>query len=424
MITEFKLTTSQQQGLTLLLNAKKNVFVTGAPGSGKSFLLCQYHDEVAIKPDIVASTGAAAILVGGRTFHSYFGLGIMEGGPAKTLERALDNPWLASRIESADTVIIDEVSMLPSAALDCAESISRAIRKDESPWGGIRVVTVGDFAQLPPISQNGQKDWCFLGEAWKKSNFEHILLNEIMRTHDLEFLKVLNLLRWGIVSTEVEDFLNDRITPDPKVDRDSPRLFPLRAQTEAYNQERLAEIPHPVRVYPTVYSGRQRLQARLMKDAPIPPILELKKNARVMIRVNDLYQRYVNGTIGTIVDMEDDRLWVDVDGNEFEFHRHEFKILDGDGHKIASAINFPINLAYASTIHKVQGATMERAHMDLRGLWEPGHAYVALSRVKKGDGITLTGWDRSSIKADPVVQAFYDPAMVDSHVYHTYYARS
>ena len=147
------------------LGGAENVFVTGAAGSGKSFLIERFLRAVAASDEalpVLASTGAAAILVGGRTFHSFFGLGILQGGHQATVDRALKNKRLARRLKKARGVMIDEISMLSGQTLRAAEEIARRALDPERPWGGLRMIAIGDFAQLPPVSNQGVRDWAFL----------------------------------------------------------------------------------------------------------------------------------------------------------------------------------------------------------------------------------------------------------------------
>lgn len=401
------LSPSQEQAFRTLCETTDNIFLTGGPGTGKSFLISEFLKACGEKIPVVASTGAAAILIGGRTFHSFFGLGIMQGRADDIVEKALKNKRLCKRMRETQTLVIDEISLLSRDAVECAERIARGARKNGLPWGGIRIVAVGDFAQLPPIGKGVEREWCFKGSAWARSCFRKAVLNEVMRTSDGEFLEVLEDIRWGNASERVEDFLNGRLIADGELEIDVPHLFPRRAQTDAYNRTRLAEIKNPARRYETYYEGKDFFVERLMRDAPVPPVLELKKDAIVMLRVNDPRQRYVNGTAGRITEMGNDFLMVEINGREIEILPFTFVVLDEDGEEAAFAMNFPVNLAYASTIHKVQGATLDRVHISLQGLWEPGQAYVALSRARSGNGITLMGWDRQSIKADPLVREFY-----------------
>ncbi len=402
------LTPSQTEAFCDLIEGRENIFLTGGPGTGKSFLIQKFLEDSAEDIPVVASTGAAAILIGGRTFHSFFGLGIMQGSIEMVVQQAVKNKRVKKRIKDTKTLVIDEVSMLSASTLDAAEQISRTIKKSHAPWGGIRIIAVGDFAQLPPITREKKKEWCFLSKTWQHSRFKKVILREVKRTNDAEFLEVLEDIRWGRSSERVHQFLNQRLLSSDDVISNVPHVFPRRAQTDAFNRARLSEIESESRFYPTDYGGKDIYIERLKRDAPIPEILELKKGAMVMLRMNDPKQRYVNGTVGTIEELEEEQLLIRVGRQLFEIEPFTFTVLDDEGEEAAFASNFPVTLAYASTIHKVQGTTLERCHISLRGLWEPGQAYVALSRARSGDGITLIDWDESSILADAAVQEFYE----------------
>ncbi len=407
-MTQLKLTPSQEAGFEALMEGEENIFLTGGPGTGKSFLIRRFLDECEDEVPVVASTGAAAILIGGRTFHSFFGLGIMQGGPEAVTAKAMKNKRLRKRLKDTDVLVVDEVSMLSGDTLNCAEQIARSIRRSQQPWGGIRMIVVGDFAQLPPISRGKEKEWCFLSQAWKRSNFKKIVLREVKRTEDAEFLEVLEDIRWGRVSPKVQTFLNERLSQSDTADSEVPHVFPRRAQTDQFNRARLNEIGFKSRFYPTEYGGKEIYIDRLKRDAPIPEVLELKESALIMLRMNDPKQRYVNGTVGTIEGLEDDLLLVRVHKRVIEIEPFSFTVLDDEGEEAAFARNFPVTLAYASTIHKMQGTTLDRCHISLKALWEPGQAYVALSRARSGNGITLMDWEPGSILADQTVQKFYE----------------
>ena len=402
-----QLTPSQKFALRVLQENVDNVFLTGSPGTGKSFLISHYLKIQKAKIPVVASTGAAALLVGGRTFHSFFSLGIMQGGPEFTFNAAVQNGRLRKRLQGTDTLVIDEISMLSGETLDCAEKIARFARESAQPWGGIRIVAVGDFAQLPPIGKGREKEWAFLSESWKRTCFRKVSLMDVVRTEDKDFLKILESIRWGVLSSGVEDFLNQRLVYDEEVEANTPHIFPRRSETESYNRLRLSELPAALKRFETSYGGAAHYIDRLMNDAPIPPVLELKKQALVMLRINDPKQRFINGTVGTITDMDENTMVIDTGGRRVEIEPFTFTMLDADGEEVAFARNFPVTLAYANTIHKMQGTTLDRAHISLKSLWEPGQAYVALSRARSGRGITLMGWDAASIKSDQAVKEFY-----------------
>ncbi len=394
-----------------LLSEGGNVFVTGGAGTGKSHLLKRFLEGVdKEKFPVLASTGAAAVLLGGRTFHSFFGLGIMEGGRDATIERALKNPRARRRLRKAEGVVIDEVSMLSGATLDVAEAIARLMRDSNEPWGGLRVVAVGDFAQLPPVTRSGPRDWAFLHPVWARTQFQPAVLREMMRAKDPEFCALLSKIRFGVLDPEVESFLEGR-TVEYADEQDAPgtMLFARREDVDRLNHERLRQLPGTSRRYATVYLGQEaKARESVKKNAPVPEQLELKEGALVMLRQNDPQGRWVNGSLGVLQGLEDDTLEIRLlSGRTVRVEPASFQLLDAEGKELAAARNFPVNLAWAMTIHKAQGATIDRARVSLARLWEPGQAYVALSRVRRAQDVELAGWDRGSILADPAVRRFH-----------------
>jgi ATP-dependent DNA helicase PIF1 len=394
------------------LEGPNNVFLTGGAGTGKSTVISGFikkEEGVAV----LASTGTAAILLQGRTFHSFFGLGIMEGGADGVVQRALQHKGIVQRLKRTRTLLIDEISMIGAAELMCAEKIARRARANSAPWGGLRVVVVGDFTQLPPVSrpQTGEgaaeRPWCFLSEAWRDSVFDPVVMKEIVRSHDSDWNRILGELRWGEVGERSVEVLRSRIGPVP-LDFQGTRLFARRAQVEALNQDRLRMLPGSAREYPTLYMGRAHRLDELKRNAPVPEILLLKPGALVMFRQNDPEYRFVNGTLGKIAKLGNDEIEVELlSGKTVEVKPATFSMLDAEGEVVASASNFPLNLAWACTIHKAQGATLDRVHADLRGVWEHGQSYVALSRVRSLSDLTLEGLGSRSFLLDPEVGRFY-----------------
>ncbi len=406
-----RLTSCQQRALDIL-QREGNVFLTGAAGTGKSYLLERYlADKPSERFPVVASTGAAAVLVGGRTFHSFFGIGILEGGPEAAVARAVRNRKVIRRLQTACCVIIDEVSMLPGSVLQAAETVARRTRNCSAPWGGLRIVAVGDFAQLPPVTQGmAVKDWAFLHSVWDESTFQPALLSTVMRTQDTHFLGILNAVREGTVSDDVRRFL-DAHTLDGEEVSDATRLYPRRAQADAYNHARLTSLPGTLRTFPTEYEGAPQYADAAKRAMPIPDQLHLKEGALIMMRKNEQGDapRYVNGSLGIIRHIGEELLRIRLlSGETIEIGQEKFSYLDGDGNEVASAWNFPVTLAWATTIHKAQGASLDRMIVDLHALWEPGQAYVALSRVRSAEGLLLERWSEGSIRADTVVTSFYN----------------
>lgn len=409
------------------LCSNANIFLTGAAGAGKSFVLRKWLEDRPHIP-VLASTGAAAILIGGRTFHGFFGLGIMKGGVDATISEALSNPWLIKRMKRNDTIIIDEISMISGPVLRAAECIAREARARinnysddlnpeimKMPWGGMRVIVVGDFSQLPPVNPHvNHREWAFLDPVWAESNFQPVVLRKVMRTSDAEFLGVLNKVRIGVVDNEVREFLQKRTRQNS--DTNILRLFSRKENTEKYNLERLAELPHPLESFKTLYKGDEFAINIYGKNLPIPNNLQLKIDAFVMLRTNDPEGRWVNGSLGVITainryenepNLDSVHVCLEHSGRTVRIERVAFECLDKDGEVVLTAVNFPMTLAWASTIHKAQGITVDRLTTDIRKLWEPGQAYVALSRCKSADGLFLEGWNPSAIFADKQVIAFY-----------------
>lgn len=422
----------QQRAFDILTGTSDNVFLTGVAGSGKSFLIGRFlanHDSVtpfakekdkhgrSARFPILASTGAAAILVGGRTFHSFFGLGIMEGGVQATVDRAVKNDRLCKRMNSTDGVIIDEISMISGTTLRAAEQIARKARGNSTPWGGLRVVAVGDFAQLPPVNPHWNpgsgltpralRDWAFLDESWVTTDFIPAVLPQTMRTSEPELLHALNAVRSGKLDAATAKFLDSRLEPPPR-DFDGTRLFGRRVDTERFNLERLERIDAKAHAFETEYTGKEKSVEDFKKNAPIPAVLALKEGALVMIRLNDPEGRWVNGSVGHLKKVSRTQLSIELEsGRTVEIEPATFQMLDAEGQPVASATNFPVNLAYAMTVHKAQGATLDKMQVDLRGLWEPGQAYVALSRARSASGLYVEGWTPRSIIVDPVVTEFH-----------------
>lgn len=406
--TEIQL--SEEQLLALeLCKSGENIFLTGGAGSGKSFVIREFMKELDPKQlPILASTGAAAVLLGGRTFHSFFGLGIMEGGLQATLNRAFADQRLLKRLKQVEGVIIDEISMISGEALKAAELIAQKAKDSSLPWGGLRIIAVGDFGQLPPVTKNSQKrDWCFLDEVWTRSGFQSCELKLNQRIQSGHFLNILADVREGKLTENLREFLQEH-TKAHDEEHPGTRLFARRDLSESYNQKKLAEINDTEVIVDSIFIGEQKFVDILSKSAPVPTQLKIKIGCRVLFLKNDPQKRWVNGTRGVLTGIEADHLTVRKDGGrEVKVEKFSFSLLDADGNVKASVIQFPLNLAYATTIHKSQGATLDELWCDLGALWEPGHAYVALSRLRDPQGLHILRWSPRSFIVDPDVQKFY-----------------
>jgi ATP-dependent DNA helicase PIF1 len=426
--------TFDQQRALEVLQSRDNGFITGGAGTGKSTVIQQfmreYHLNAEKNPEknsaknndeqiaVLASTGTAAILLGGRTFHSFFGLGIMEGGPDYIVERALKHRGIVQRLRKTGTILLDEISMIGAPEFSTAERIARKARNNSAPWGGLRIIVIGDFTQLPPVVRQNRdvdlfsdvepgKPWCFLTDTWRDSEFTPVYLKTVVRSHDAEWNEILNELRWGQLSKHAQEILRGHTHSVP-LDFQGTRLFARRNSVERLNQDRLTMLSGNAREYNTIYIGNAQKVDDLKRNAPIPEVLILKEGALVMFRQNDPDYKFVNGTQGTVVKMENEVITVELlNGRRIEVKPATFSLLDAEGATVATATNFALNLAWACTIHKAQGATLDKVHADLKGVWEHGQAYVALSRVRSLDDLSLEGLSPKSFKVDEAVRAFY-----------------
>lgn len=409
-MNSISLTPCQEKASELFFETDHSLFVTGPAGTGKSFLIKYFTKKLSRKEfPVLASTGSAAVLISGRTFHSFFGIGILEGGIENAVERALQNRSVVNRIKKIKGFILDEISMMSVEALVAADQICRYIFESSLPWGGIRVIFMGDFFQLPPVTPHkNKKEWIFNHPIWKETQLIPIYLQTIVRTIDEKFLQILNQIRIGNLNNDVIDFLNSKMAEE-EVDTRITRLFSRRNQMEKYNQARLAEIEEELLKVETEYMGKDWAVEKIKKQAPISEKIQMKRNCLLMIRVNDPKMRYVNGTTGKLLDYDDDNLMIELKNSRIiELTKSSFSWLDPNGEVIASARNFPVNLAYATTIHKSQGMTLDSLVVDLKNLWEPGQAYVALSRLKTSDDLYIRHWSKESFKVDSEVIEFYD----------------
>jgi ATP-dependent DNA helicase PIF1 len=402
------LTECQEEALSIL-ESNQNVHLSGAAGTGKSFLMQHFlSGEDKRTTAVLGSTGVAAMQLNGRTFHSFFQLGIMNDTPDAIVKRALHTATLRDRLCNTDTIVVDEISMLSAETLDVAERIAREARDCDKPWGGLRLVVTGDFYQLPPVVTKGsQLNWAFESDSWNIASFANVELKTIMRTVDKEFIEVLNIIREGTVNEQVRHFLDSRCGKVPD-DLEATRLFAKREKVDEFNVRRVNALPGQTNLIPTGYWGRPSAIEQLKKSAPIGDELRIKKSALVMMRTNDVMGRWVNGSLGRVEDLGSNHLNVTLlDGRSVGIEKACFRQYGPDGEVIAQAENYPVTLAYASTIHKAQGATLDRAVVDLTKLWESGHAYTALSRVKSGSGLHIQDWEEKSIRVDMRVREFY-----------------
>jgi len=403
-VSEVRLSPEQQAVFDAIETTQDNIFVTGRAGTGKSTLLNHLSWNTSKQVVISAPTGVAALNVGGQTIHSLFRLPI--GVIADhDIEQSAE---LKKLLNTIDTLVIDEVSMVNSDLLDAIDrSLRQARQRPHEAFGGVQVVLFGDPYQLAPVpgesderayfSDHYKSMWFFDAKVWDDTDLTIYELSTIHRQHEDEFKYMLNAVRHGRVTAEIAGRLND-VGARPAPTDGAITLATTNSTVTRINATELARLPGRALTAKAEISGEFGGRAY-----PADEALELKVGARVMFLRNDTWEggapRWVNGSVGTVLKI-DSTVWVDVDGERhqvqpavWEKFRYTYSPLTKSLRKdvVAEFHQFPLRLAWAVTIHKSQGKTYDRAIVDLgQRSFAPGQTYVALSRISDLDGLYLT----------------------------------
>jgi ATP-dependent DNA helicase PIF1 len=395
-----------------ILKTGRNVFLTGEPGSGKTYVLneyIQYLRSHGISPAITASTGIAATHIGGMTIHSWSGIGIYESLQDSDIRRIAAKPKILKRIEKCEVLIIDEVSMLSAKTLDMVDLVCKKIKGSPLAFGGIQVIVSGDFFQLPPINKYGTnpeqlKQFAFLGSAWQESQFAVCYLSEQYRQDDSNFLDVLTAIRSGSLEDYHIEYIQERIKAPLEIPSAIPRLYTHNAEVDKINAERLAKLPGDAKNYLMNQYGTAKYLEILKNGCLSPENLLLKIGATVMFTKNSQTEKFANGTLGIVRDFDSTGYpVVEMRNNQTVAVYPMEWALEIDGKVRARVLQLPLRLAWAMTIHKSQGMSMDAAAMDLTNVFEYGQGYVALSRVRRLKGLHLFGIGPRAFQIHPEV---------------------
>ncbi len=410
------------------LDSKSNIFLTGAGGTGKTYAI---NDFIKNHPNtlLCASTGTAAVNIGGSTAHRLFSIPV----PAYGADPQKVTPSQLKVFAEVDTVIIDEISMLRNDAFTFA---IRVLQRAEKLYGKkIRLIVSGDFSQLPPIVKKTEEKYftkygfdksgfCFTTRQWRDMKFKTVMLTQVKRQTDEEFVKKLTDARFGDKSCI--PFFNSFVSSD--IPEDAVHLCGTNAEADKINQEYLDGLNAPLMAYQAIKTGTTG------KDLPCDEIVLLKPGCQVMFTANDSIWssdgdfnkdlidaggtgRYTNGLFGTVKEAKQDSVVVYTeDGREVEVERHKWSIykytvdratsiLKKD--EIGSVTQIPLKVAKAITIHKSQGKTFSKMVLSPK-IFAAGQLYVALSRVRSPEGLYLTEPVLSEyLKIDNAVDKFY-----------------
>lgn len=394
------------QALALeIMSEGKHVLLTGPAGSGKTYVLNEFIRRA--KADgkfvsVTATTGLAATHINGSTIHAWSGMGILDHLPA----HFADNLPKGRRdiILGTDVLVIDEISMLHDYRLDLVDQICRVVRRnDTEPFGGIQVILCGDFFQLPPVSRSGEDPSNFVTRSVVWQDLEPVIcyLQEQHRQDDDQFLDILNALRGGDVRRHHAELLLERQNAELGVG-DITELHTTNVDVDRINSNRLAQLDAESHYYSMKTTGSQNYVESLKRSCLAPDVLELKVGALVMFIKNSPDRRYANGSLGTVIkfDSADNPVVKLKNGKIIAVEEDSWELRDGTK-KRAGLSQRPLRLAWAITVHKSQGMTLDAAKIDLRRAFVEGMGYVALSRVKRLDSLSLDGINRMALQVSP-----------------------
>ena len=453
-----------------------NCLLTGMAGTGKTTLIKEFIATAPTRVSITAPTGVAALNAGGMTLHRFCGMMLgPEAGQGNEeyfaqLRRDPRRSILAgfNRVLHCETLIIDEISMLPGRQFEFVEFLFRRLRGRDEPFGGVQVIAVGDFLQLPPVRTDdcAAYDWAFLTPAWAAAGFKTYVLDTVRRQDEPAFVNALGQFRQGRVWGEAARLLQARVRNFPP--SNLTRLYTHNVQVDKWNDFQLGELPGEPVVMRAEQTGPELQRAFLTKNLLTPETLRLKAGAMVMFTVNRMERgatrpTYVNGQVGVVEHIEgmpsppaplpegeggflygdDDtqggtrsslcpglsalapsglqsapagvggsggRIWVRTRGEVIPVERFTWRYSQDDPGS-ATFAQFPLRLAWAMTIHKSQGLTLDAAYLDIRAAREPGQAYVAVSRVRTLAGLHFKDWFKG-VHVSPEAIEFYRKAEV------------
>lgn len=413
----------QKKAFDYVINGK-NVFITGPGGTGKTrlilYLVYYLRTKLNYKKDeiaITSTTGTSALLISGSTIHSFAGIGFGTDKLENLITKIKSNFFLRRKWLSVRVLVIDEISMLSPDIFDKLNKIAQAVRDNKKSFGGIQLILSGDFCQLPVVKSS---KFCFQADSWNICVHETICLEEILRQEDVEFQECLNEIRLGNCSESTEEILKSRLNIKLNINGIEPtKLYSKNDIVNRVNTQKLQKLISQGKkkiIYKSSVTHNkipdkelEYLKKKIEKDCPAINNLTLAEGAQVIIIKNiSIDEGIVNGSRGVVTELEPDLIKITfVNGKEVDIERTSWKIQENNFFIVKN--QFPVKLAYALTIHKSQGTTIDFVETNISNtsIFEFGQVYTVLSRCKSLEGLTLNDFDKEAIKCHPAVKKFY-----------------
>ncbi|MEI6280834.1 MAG: PIF1 family DEAD/DEAH box helicase [bacterium] len=416
-----------QNEALVILKTGANVFLTGEPGAGKTHTvnaLVSYLRDSDIEPAITASTGIAATHIGGMTIHSWSGIGIRTKLDKYDLDKIASSEYISKRINRTKVLIIDEISMLSTNMLDMLDMVCREVKQNEEPFGGMQIILVGDFFQLPPIvkrdfaeekqnsllgnhskSAGASGNFAYESGAWTRARLVVCYLTEQYRQDDADFLSVLSAIRANNVKDGHLDCINARQIEMDDMPENITKLYSHNVDVDRVNCTELSKLDETVKIFKMKSEGHEKVVETLKKGCLSPEKLELKVGAVVMCTKNNPKERFANGTLGIVTEFDEfsgQPIIKTRNGRLITIAPMDW-VVEENGKIRAQITQIPLRLAWAMTVHKSQGMSMDAAVMDLSHVFEFGQGYVALSRVRRLSGLYLLGINEHALKVHPEI---------------------
>lgn len=391
-----------------ILKTGANVFLTGEPGAGKTYVINQYIawlEAADLTVAVTASTGIAATHIGGLTIHSWSGVGARDHINQYDLDQIVSKEKTVKRVKKAHVLIIDEISMIDGKMLDMVDVICQTIKQRPEAFGALQVIFVGDFFQLPPVTRNGDMmRYGFESRAWENARPLICYLGDQFRQEDETLLALLGSIRRNEIEEEHYTLLNEQTSIEFE-NIEPTRLYTHNADVDAVNNTKLASLTGKPKTFKMSGRGSKPLLEVLVKNCLSPDTLVLKEEAMVMCTKNNFEAGYVNGTLGRVVsfDGEDGTPIIETtEGKRINIKSTSWDMME-DGKMLASVEQVPLRLAWAITVHKSQGMSLDAAEIDLSKAFVFGQGYVALSRVRSLAGLKILGMSANALQVDPKI---------------------